>query len=122
LIGLAIVSASLSVANAGIAVASGQQSCAVNDACASSYASGAVYNGWAGNDTDYSNDFFNNGTTVNDNVGYGRDRNSTYTLLCFYYDPWWGGGSSGSAPYAGATWVLVGRSSSSHWLRVQSFC
>lgn len=106
--------------------ATGQQSCTVGNVCASWYPKGSVFDGWAGNETDYGTQAFFDGATftwpyVKNDTGLGRTRDSAYTSVCFYTSTFWNGAGS-YVPYAGASWVAISRSSESHQKRVQSYC
>ena len=102
--------------------ASGQNSCLSNEACVSDYFAGSLTYGFAGNQSSYWGIYVTDGNMVNDNVGYGRDRNSTYPYVCYYLAQGYTGGVAGSVPYYGATWVAINRNASSHFFHQVNDC
>jgi hypothetical protein len=106
--------------------ASGAQTCNSGNICVSWVTSGAIYYGYAVlQDYSYFNDYFDDGTTnivVANATGYGRNRNSIFTLACYWKSTNYTGGSGGSAPYSGATWVLISQSTESHNSTTSSLC
>ncbi len=109
-----------------VAHASGPQVCASGNICVSWVNSGAVYYGYSVlQDFSYHNDYFDNGSTniiVANATGYGRNRNSIFTLACFWKSTNYSGGGAGSAPYNGAVWVLISQSTESHNSTTSSLC
>ncbi|HQZ36306.1 MAG TPA: hypothetical protein PK020_17895 [Ilumatobacteraceae bacterium] len=106
--------------------ASGPQICSSGNICVSWVNSGAIYYGYAVlQDYSYFNDYFDDGTrsiAVANATGYGRNRNSIFTLACYWKSTNYTGGSGGSAPYNGATWVLISQSTESHNSTTSSLC
>lgn len=123
-----ILAVALALASRGIGVApspasaAGQNSCLSGDACVSDWHSGSITYGWTGSVNNYNSYSFSNGHTVGNDVGYGRNRDSVYTLVCFFENTGRTGPSAGSAPYAGATWVLIEKTAESHTTTTASTC
>lgn len=93
--------------------AAGAQSCSSGDVCFAHQASGSVYYGFVSSALGNLSNFTYDGpgtqydVSVNNNVGFGRNRDSAWARACFY-----GGFNQYSgtllfnAPYSGATWVV----------------
>lgn len=105
------------------ASAAGAGSCLGGDVCvrwtwATDYVQ--IY-GWSSNVNNYAGYSFPNGEGVANDVGKGRNRNSTYPSACFYTLPF-RAGSSALVPYYNAQWVGIFNSTESHWKRIEDFC
>jgi|CXWL01.1.fsa_nt_gi hypothetical protein len=88
--------------------AAGNQSCLAGDACVSWVGAGSVYRGWTQSVISNLNSYtFNNGAVVGNNAGYGRNRDASWRVVCFFGSTNYTGGYSGEAPYFGASWVAI---------------
>lgn len=111
--------------------ANGAQSCLSGEACVAHVSSGSTIYGFiSASISNFSSFYWNNPAapglsgSVNNTVGFGRNRDSGWTRVCFRS----GFNSAGStlinAPYSGATWVPDGSGtwSSSSYFSTNGSC
>lgn len=85
------------------ALAAGQNSCSSGNYCLSDWHSGSTTYGFTGSVDNLNSYTFSNAHVVGNDVGYGRNRNSTFTLMCMYAGINRGAGgsaNSGNVPYS----------------------
>jgi len=107
--------------------ATGSNSCTTGNVCVSYVGNGSITHGFPTGQNTYTywGIYWSPSSAgmINDQVGYVRNRNSTYPYACFYLAQGWTGGVGGVAPYYGASWVLAySQNISSHYLHQVNDC
>ncbi len=94
------------VASSTPASAAGQQSCLAEDICVAYQGAGSIIYGYVSDSINLTGVSYSNSVTVNNNVGFGRSRESSYVRVCFREGLNQTGSTLINAPYSGATWVV----------------
>lgn len=127
---LVIAASSITVPNSPVSAA-GAQSCLSGDACVAHVSSGSTVYGFISSSiSNFSSFYWNNpnapqfSSTVDNFVGFGRNRDSAWTRVCFRSGYSSAGSTLINAPYSGATWVVDGSGtwSSSSYFSTSGSC
>lgn len=86
--------------------AAGQQSCLSGNICVAYQAAGSIIYGLTPSSSNLTSLIYSNQVFVDNNVGFGRTRNSSFVRVCFRSGLSFTGVTRINAPYSGATWVV----------------